>query len=44
MGRSYRSGYGCKIAKTVDDAKEVIESGFDHVTDVEGMKLFRKSK
>ncbi len=36
--------YVCKVAKTVDDAKGLIESGFDYVTDVEGMKLFRKRK
>ena len=36
--------YVCKVAKNVDDAKALIESGFDHVTDVEGMKLFRKRK
>jgi integrase len=36
--------YVCKIAKTVDDAKILIEDGFDHVTDIEDMKLFRKRK
>jgi len=36
--------YVCKAAKTVIEAKALIESGFDHVTDVEGMKLFRKRK
>ena len=34
----------CKVAKTVDEAKALVESGFDYVTDVEGMKLFRKRK
>ena len=34
----------CKVAKTVDAAKELVESGFDYVTDVEDMKLFRKRK
>jgi integrase len=36
--------YVCKIAKTIDDAKALVEQGFDYVTDVEGMKLFRKRK
>jgi hypothetical protein len=36
--------YACKIAKTVDDAKVMVEDGFDYVTDIEGMKLFRKRK
>jgi hypothetical protein len=34
----------CKIAKTVDDAKVLVENGFDYVTDIESMKLFRKRK
>jgi len=36
--------YVCKVAKSVDDAKCLIESGFEYVTEVEGMKLFRKLK
>jgi integrase len=34
----------CKIAKTVDEARALVESGFDYVTDVEGLKLLRKRK
>jgi len=34
----------CKVARTVDEARELIESGFEYITDVEGMKLFRKRK
>jgi integrase len=34
----------CNAARTVDEAKELVESGFEYVTDVEGMKLFRKRK
>ena len=34
----------CKVARSVDDAKALVEGGFDYVTDVEGMKLFRKRK
>jgi integrase len=36
--------YVCKVAKTVDDATTLVENGFDYVTDIEGMKLFRKRK
>ena len=36
--------YVCKVAKTVEEAKALVESGFDYVTDVEGIKLFRKRK
>ena len=36
--------YICKAAKTVDEAKELIESGFQYVTDVGETKLFRKLK
>jgi len=34
----------CRIAKTVKEAKELIEVGFEYVTDMEGFKLFRKRK
>jgi integrase len=34
----------CKVARTVDEATALVESGFDYVTDVDGMKLFRKRK
>jgi integrase len=36
--------YVCKVAKSVNDAKCLIENGFEYVTDIEGMKLFRKRK
>jgi hypothetical protein len=34
----------CKVAKNVGEAKTLVESGFDYVTDIESMKLFRKRK
>jgi len=34
----------CKTAGTVEDAKELVEAGFDYVTDIDGFKLFRKRK
>jgi hypothetical protein len=34
----------CKVAKSVDEAKVLVEGGFDYVTDVDGLKLFKKRK
>jgi hypothetical protein len=34
----------CKIARTVQEGKELVENGFDYVTEIEGLKLFRKRK
>ncbi len=34
----------CKVARTVEDAKQLVENGFEYVTDADGMKLFRKRK
>jgi len=36
--------YVCKVARTVDEAKALVEGGFDYVTDIEDLKLFRKRK
>lgn len=36
--------YTCKVAETVDEAKKLVEAGFEFVTDFEGRKLFRKRK
>ena len=34
----------CKVAKTVQEARQLVKDGFDYVTDMDGMKLFRKRK
>ena len=34
----------CKVAKTVEEATKLVESGFDYVTDIDGCKLFKKRK
>jgi len=34
----------CRTAKTVEDATKLIEAGFDFVTEMDGVKLFRKRK
>lgn len=36
--------YVCKSAKTFDEAKELVEAGFEFICDIEGAKLFRKRK
>ena len=36
--------YVCKTAKDVDEATKLIESGFEYVTEFDGVKLFRKRK
>jgi hypothetical protein len=34
----------CKAAKRVEEATDLVENGFEYVTDIEGLKLFRKRK
>jgi len=34
----------CRVAKTLEEAKNLIEAGFEYVTDMEEIKLFRKRK
>ncbi|MEM3880149.1 MAG: site-specific integrase [Candidatus Bathyarchaeia archaeon] len=36
--------YICKAAKTIEEATQLIEAGFEFVCDMEGCKLFRKRK
>ena len=36
--------YICKAAKTVEEATQLIESGFQHVTSINDVQLFRKLK
>jgi integrase len=36
--------YVCKAARSIEESRSLIESGFEYVTDVEGAKLFRKRK
>jgi len=36
--------YVCKVAKTVEEAKQLIEAGFEYVCDTEGCQLFRRRK
>jgi integrase len=36
--------YICKTAKTVEEARKLIEQGFEYVCEMEGVKIFRKRK
>ncbi|MEM2202644.1 MAG: hypothetical protein QW595_03315 [Candidatus Bathyarchaeia archaeon] len=36
--------YTCKIAHNINEAAALIEAGFEYVTDMDGVKLFRKRK
>jgi integrase len=36
--------YTCRIAQNIEQATELIENGFEYVTEMEGVKLFRKRK
>ena len=36
--------YVCRVAKTVKQAAELIEAGFEYVYEIDGVKLFRKRK
>jgi len=34
----------CKVASNIEQATELIENGFEYVTEIDGVKLFRKRK
>jgi len=36
--------YHCKTATTIKEATNLIENGFQYITDIEGIRLFRKRK
>ena len=36
--------YTCKVAQDIKEATALIEAGFQYVTEMNGMKLFRKRK
>lgn len=36
--------YTYRVADNLEQAKQLIESGFDYITDIDGHKLFRKRK
>jgi site-specific recombinase XerD len=36
--------YTCKVAKSLEEASKLIETGFEYVTEMDGIKMFRKRK
>jgi len=36
--------YTCKVAQNVEQATQLIENGFEYVTEIDGTRLFRKRK
>jgi hypothetical protein len=36
--------YTCKTAATIQEASNLIENGFEYVTEIDGTKLFKKRK
>ncbi len=36
--------YVCKTARTIEEAKQLIETGFEYICEMDGVKLFRKRK
>jgi hypothetical protein len=42
--RNYSEDYVCKAAKNIDEAIQLIEQGFEYVTEIDGNKLFKKRK
>jgi hypothetical protein len=36
--------YVSATASTIEDAKKLVEAGFEYVTEVDGVRLFRKRK
>lgn len=40
----FRDEFHCRTAKTVEEASKLVEAGFEYVTEMGGVKLFRKRK
>ena len=36
--------YVCETASTVKEAKQLIEAGYEYVSDIDGVQLYRKTK
>ena len=41
---SYSDDYTVKIASSIEEFTELLESGFEYVSDYEGKKILRKRK
>lgn len=36
--------FTCRTARTLEEASQLVEASFEYVTDIDGVKLFRKRK
>jgi len=36
--------YTSRVANTIEEARQLIEQGFDYITEMENIKIFRKRK
>jgi len=36
--------YTSRVAKTIEEARQLLEQGFDYITEMENIKIFRKRK
>ncbi len=43
-GKGELDDFVCKTAKTPKEISDLIEAGFDYVTEMDGLKFFRKRK
>ena len=39
-----QGNYSCKVARSIEEATALIESGFEYVTEIDGLRFFRKRK
>ena len=37
-------GWTCKTASTVEEDMQLVEAGFQYVTDMDGLKIFKKTQ
>ncbi len=44
QGMAGSEDFTCKVARKLEEASGLIEAGFDYVTELDGVKLFRKRK
>ena len=44
MKKVLPKAYSSATASTLEDAQKLVEAGFEYVTEIDGVKLFRKRK
>jgi hypothetical protein len=41
---NYDGNFTCKIARTIEEATQLIEAGFEYICEMDNTKLFKKRK